>query len=1174
MLEHSLRRSIPGILAAFALWTSSLSFALAGTTGTVRGHVEDRQTKTPLVGVAVTVSSPSGTATTRTDAHGNYIFISLNPDTYTLGAQRDGYDPASVAGIVVFADNVAVANVEMNAALKTIAHTISRAAGSLVRPGDTQDIYSVNAAQNQAASTIGGAASLNQAYGALAALPGVDYQQGQQGWGQMFTVRGSSDVSNELDGVPVRGSLFSALGQQQMQLYAGGSPASADAAGTGGYINQVIKTGTYPGYMAFDASIGAPAFYHKASIEVGGASPDRDFSYYVGLAGFGQDNRFINQFNGVSDVGHFWTPISIATGNNGVVYDGSGPAYFTNGITPQQVTVFDREGIVNFHFAIRHKNSPLRDDVQVLGMEGFLPAYNATSVNDLGGATLLTNELGFYPVFPDNYVYPGPLMSTVTPNSSFQEYFTPNTPTNRAWQAPLPASYRDNSDNEVSLEKIQYQHNIDDQSFFRIYGYANYFYLAYTGADSANLPYGPTPAEYINYSHTYGVVGRYENQLSFKHLLTVTAAASQTSNSLLNNNSMQGSIVDNYVDASGNCYSWQTGAYDSCYDSGFSYNLVTQFGTTPANAPSGCTLTATGQCTETAANAPGSPAVVNGAHWALTENGYYGDGNAVLEHDNGFSIADQYRPNDHWLANIGLRLDQFQFSLPSPYTSPARTFWFNAFNREYCSAPGGALILKDPALINQATGAWPACPAGFSSPNLQNTAPGYLADSELQPRLGLTYTFNPDTVLRLSYGRYASSPGPCATASTGCGENLEVETRQQDLADFMAQFLPFGFNTPYHPLSPQLANSYDLSLEKHFRGTDLAFRLTPFYHEDFNELMNVPIGYNGDTTSVNSGLTRAYGVEVALTKGDFANNGLSFEFSYTYTNSKTRYEDITPGVNFIDTLNSFIQQYNSYTHSCASGSATLCGVYGSSNASPTLASNQAAGTSVINPYYAANAQPLLDRNAWYTSYAEVPGPFTGSDAAVTPNVFNLVLSFRHDRFRVTPTVVYSFGKTYGSPLTWPGYLPQDCLPTGGAGTTGAVNPQTCTPPTNSVTPAYLFTPDLYTGSFDGVDSFREPSRLTANLSAGYDVTPRVTVSVAATGLIDHCYQHGYQWDDPNVCVFDTLAYSIPPVGNFVSPASAPVQLRYPYGYQYNPLVNGFAGVKVPTNVFFDVQVKL
>ena len=44
--------------------------------------------------------------------------------------------------------------------------------------------------------------------------------------------------------------------------------------------------------------IGAPAFYHKRTVEAGGATPDRLFSYYVGIGGYNQDFRYVDQLNG------------------------------------------------------------------------------------------------------------------------------------------------------------------------------------------------------------------------------------------------------------------------------------------------------------------------------------------------------------------------------------------------------------------------------------------------------------------------------------------------------------------------------------------------------------------------------------------------------------------------------------------------------------------------------------------------------------------------------------------------------------------------------------------------------------------------------------------------------------------------------------------------------------
>ena len=104
------QRIFPGILVLVIFWTASLSAVTAGTTGTVRGRVDDRATKAPLAGVTVTVTAPSGASTAKTDAHGDFLFISLSPDTYVLTAKRGGYDPASVTGVTVSADNVAVAD--------------------------------------------------------------------------------------------------------------------------------------------------------------------------------------------------------------------------------------------------------------------------------------------------------------------------------------------------------------------------------------------------------------------------------------------------------------------------------------------------------------------------------------------------------------------------------------------------------------------------------------------------------------------------------------------------------------------------------------------------------------------------------------------------------------------------------------------------------------------------------------------------------------------------------------------------------------------------------------------------------------------------------------------------------------------------------------------------------
>jgi large repetitive protein len=90
-----------GLLVAFA---SQASWALAGTSGGIAGTVTDAKTGAPIPGVKLQIASPSETVNTTTDAHGHFIVFSLEPDTYTLTAEKDGYSTRSAAGYSVYAD--------------------------------------------------------------------------------------------------------------------------------------------------------------------------------------------------------------------------------------------------------------------------------------------------------------------------------------------------------------------------------------------------------------------------------------------------------------------------------------------------------------------------------------------------------------------------------------------------------------------------------------------------------------------------------------------------------------------------------------------------------------------------------------------------------------------------------------------------------------------------------------------------------------------------------------------------------------------------------------------------------------------------------------------------------------------------------------------------------------
>src|SRR5450755_4069952 len=329
-LRQRARLCAAALACAFAvsLWMP----AMAGTTGQLRGRVVDAATKAPMSGVHVSVVSPSQSAVAVTDAAGGFSFISLPPDTYTVTLARDGYDIVVTSGVTVVSDQTVNIPLEMIKTVKTIGRIQARASTVIVRPGTTSDVYAINAAAQKAASAVGGPGGVDFGYSALATVPGVNILQGQQGWQQLISIRGGApgDVAVELDGIPMSrssdggtSSTLSSLGQHELQAYTGGTPASADANGLSGYLNQVIRTGTYPGFSTLTFGVGYPTFYHKLSYETGGATPSRSFTYYVAASGVNQDYRYGTQDNNSQNISNFFYPLNV-TGNHGI-YDGSVP---------------------------------------------------------------------------------------------------------------------------------------------------------------------------------------------------------------------------------------------------------------------------------------------------------------------------------------------------------------------------------------------------------------------------------------------------------------------------------------------------------------------------------------------------------------------------------------------------------------------------------------------------------------------------------------------------------------------------------------------------------------------------------------------------------------------------------------------------------------------------------
>jgi hypothetical protein len=584
--------------------------ARAGTTGTLRGRVLDAATHAPIAGAVVSAVSPSQAAQSVSDAAGEFSFISLQPDTYTVSATKAGYEPQSQAGITIVADQSASVALSLQKALKTIARTTSRSAQSLVHSGVTSDVFSINSAGQNAAATLAGSGSLTQAYGAIATAPGVSIPSNQQGWYQSVYIRGGDvdQVAYEFDGLPTTRqsdlapiATLSSLGNQEVQVYTGGTPATSNSSGLAGYINQVVKTGTFPGYANADLGIGGPAFYHQATVEAGGATPDRLFSYYVGLSGTNQTFRYGDNFGAVGVPLYFY-PLSVPSNNNVYnILDGSGGKAPNYGFIAQpgysyaQAADFDRENVVNLHIGVPHHDSYLRDDFQLLYVTGGIAAQFYSSANDIGYTPGVGAQTGIgYPMpYLDSLYYGGPLMRTPNPRDLVVGLF-PSSPTARAAGAPVDPSNRDGNYNGYSIEKLQYQKNFDTHSYLRALTYGEYSNWFINGPNSAQLVFGSDPADYEVFEHGYGAGLIYANQLSSRHLITAEATYMtqrlQTYNAMFSSTDPVasslaptglGTILSSYGTPNGKCYNYVTGQPWSCFDAGSQGGCLTSTGCYP-----------------------------------------------------------------------------------------------------------------------------------------------------------------------------------------------------------------------------------------------------------------------------------------------------------------------------------------------------------------------------------------------------------------------------------------------------------------------------------------------------------------------------------------------------------------------------------------------------------------
>ena len=1218
MLKRRFMRSLVAGFVLVAMLCQGTS-VLAGTTGILNGLVVDSATNQPISGATVSAVSPTQQATTATDPTGHFFFLSLAPDTYTVSVEYKGYDSVVSTGVNIFADQTRTLNVVANKHLQTIGRITTRASTALVRPGTTTDVYSVSAVQQDKIAGVGGGGNLNSAWSAIATVPGVfvlPNQSGYIGAGPSISIRGGDydQIGYEIDGVPVNRAFdnypsgpVSSLGQQELQVYTGVPPANAQANGLSGFINQVIRTGSYPGFANLEVATGAPSFYHKTSFEVGGSSPNRNFSYYLGLGGYNQDFRTGDQFNGASLSNTYGVPLATCdpsysiqlapscytngqyNGNTGVLTRSFGVGA-PNGsfiLGPYNLvsaaTVQDRDSVLNLHFGFPHKNGT-KDDLQILGMVNYINNKFYGSTNDQGGSAFTTAigngggiSLGL-PIYVDGYGFNGPTGVLNTPagfaGGAFQ-YLFPNV-AQHSFQGPIGPDVRDGFVNDQAIYKVQYTHNMGTNAYLRAYGYSYYSDWLNTGSQTTWADFaGCCPSDYELSSHTRGASVSFVDQISPTNLLSIDGSYSTSSTTrdnntqmisglygtnTVNNRTVLGVLVDPTNPTNGLCYANGGGAPTTC-----AFNGPAQF-VTLKQAFRGTAFIATpfGTC-------GGGP-----CQYLTAENGLHATYNQVTPIFTSFSATDEFHPSSKLNINLGLRYDSFQYNTADTTGTAARAMWYNAFNLDTCQDANHNLFDK---VVNLGIPVTSACPAGFTAINVTNpSGVQKLTSSEWQPRFGFTYTVDNNTVLRGSYGRYAQGPNSAFVQYN----TLSQDTPAQLYSTY--SFQKFGFTTPDHAIQPSVSDNFDFSFEHQFPG-QVSTKITPFYRTTQGQVQQFFLNQATNFVSgLNVGKQTSRGLEFELDKGNFAAQGLSARLTATYTNSYINYTPLSNGSSVITPLNVGIANYNAYTKACGAGGSLVgtasCGTTASGVAAAPcytttgVADNACAAGSIANPYWNAPAQGLLAVNGNYPTFDLLTQGIGSAVAGYgAPYTASLVLNERVGKFSVAPIVQFFGGQRYGAPASSEGIAPDQC----GSGLGGTIAGDPRYPygapggspfNVNNCGALNAGQPNPYTRMFDGIGAFVAPNQLQMHLQMTYDVSKNVTFVGNFTNLINSCFGGTkVAWAVSGACGYGVVGGGTAgDVGNMYNPGA----VIQPYvNTPYEPFFTG-----LPFGMYFSAKIRI
>lgn len=243
------------ILSCAVLLAGGGTLALAQTTGNVAGTVADQnQALIPSVTLRLINQATNVAVTQKSTDTGSYYFTAVQPGTYSLSADHQGFKPAVTSGIIVVGDGTVTINVHLEVGTENQTVTVSAEHQNDVDVATAvlSTTVTTNMIQNMPNMNRNVLQNITQA-------PGVDFTQQAEGGSQVVNivdvsanVNGNHEQRNNfyLDGIDNTGSFRNYAMQMPnpdavQEVESATSNSSAEwGREAGGEFNVITKSGT------------------------------------------------------------------------------------------------------------------------------------------------------------------------------------------------------------------------------------------------------------------------------------------------------------------------------------------------------------------------------------------------------------------------------------------------------------------------------------------------------------------------------------------------------------------------------------------------------------------------------------------------------------------------------------------------------------------------------------------------------------------------------------------------------------------------------------------------------------------------------------------------------------------------------------------------------------------